>query len=397
MILENLRLVPSEKTTKLEADLQSAHFGKTTIWAETDNRYAHALTAENYNGFLVGLLCPAMYFGEDIHIKGVVSQKLLFNVTHYVIPFIQTYMPYTKKINIVADSTQCALTHHENHVGTGYSAGVDSLCTIYDHLEKETVPDYKLDTLVFLNTGSHGVFSKPTTEPKFYARFEYLQKTAPLPFIAVNTNIHRFHEIFPNSHQKTVTFTNAAGVLVLEKYFSKYYIASAENYAEMFSFAQHYLDFDTAPFEPLLLPLLSTENLSFIADGQQYTRSQKTARIADYELAHRALNVCVNGQEKTAKNCSHCPKCLRTLMTLDSLGKLKEFSNVFDLNVYKRHSFVYKCQQRVLYSRNPFAKDNIDLARKNGKSIPWWPIAVLSCMPNIFKHFFKRNTKILKR
>ena len=225
----------------------------------------------------------------------------------------------------------------------------------------------------------------------------YLQQTAPLPLIALNTNIHKFHEIFPNSHQKTVTFTNTAGVLLLEKYFSKYYMASSMNYDQMIRFGKYRVDVCTEAFDTTLLPLLSTENLIFIADGQQYTRSQKTARIADYELAHRALNVCVNGQEKTAKNCSHCPKCLRTLMTLESLDKLEEFSNVFDLNVYKRYSFAYKCRQRIIYSRNPFAKDNIDLARQHGKSVPGLLVALLVSLPIIFKHILKRNTKILKR
>lgn len=396
MILENLRLVPAEKTTKLEADVQSEHFGKTTIWAEIDNQYAHALTSENYNGFLVALLCPAMYLGEDIHVKGVVSEKLLFNITHYVIPFIQVYMPTAKKINVLADSTQCALSQHEHHVGTGYSAGVDSLCTIYDHLEVEKTPAYKLDTLVFLNTGSHGEFSKPATEPKFRARFAYLQQTAPLPFIALNTNIHKFHEIFSDSHQKTVSFTNTAGVLILEKYFAKYYIASSLSYKEAILYGKDNLNVCTEFSDPLLLPLLSTENLTFIPDGEQYTRTQKTARIADYELAHKALNVCVSVRP-IAKNCSCCPKCLRTLMTLESLGKLKDFSNVFDLKTYRRERFVYRCKQRVLYGRDPFAKDNVDLARERGQSIPWWPVAILFSMRAIFKHTFKRITTILKK
>lgn len=398
MLLENLRLETKENTVKLIADVHSSFFGEKTIWAEINKKYAHALTVENYNAFLVGLLYPAMCIGEDIHIQGAVSAKLLYNIQHYLIPFIQTYTPTCKAINVTTDKTIANLPGKEHHVGTGYSAGVDSLCTIYDHLEKENNPAYKLDTLLFLNTGSHGEFSKSTTEPKFRARFEYLQKTAPLPLIALNTNIHQFHEIFPNSHQKTVTFTNAAGVLVLEKYFSKYYIASAENYAEMIEFGKHCIDFDPAPFEPITLPLLSTETLEFIADGQQYTRSQKTIRISNYLLAQKALNVCVNGCEQTAKNCSHCSKCLRTLMTLDSLNKLDEFSTVFDISIYRKHIFQYKCQQRLLYYTNPFAKDNVDLARKNQKYIPSLLVANIIYTPKTIKGIVRKlRNKLLKR
>ena len=394
MLLENLRLENKANTVKLVADVHSSYFGEQTIWAEVDTKYASALTTDNYNGFLVGLLYPAMYVGEDIHVKGAVSAKLLYNIQHYLMAFIQTYTPQCKLIQVTADKTTTNLPGKEHHVGTGYSAGVDSFCTIYDHLEKETNPAYKLDTLLFLNTGSHGKFSKPTTESKFRARFEYLQKTAPLPFIALNTNIHQFHEIFPNSHQKTVTFTNVAGILVLEKYFSKYYIASSMNYRETVYFGIHRLNLSTEAFDTILLPLLSTETLEFIADGQQYTRIQKTARIADYPLAQQTLNVCVRVEETTAKNCSYCSKCLRTLMTLDSLDKLDNFSAVFNLSIYRKYLFIYKCQQRLSYADNPFAQNNIDFARQKGKYIPGLITASIVCLPLIA---YKKIKKILKR
>lgn len=395
MLLENLHLETKENTVKLMAEVHSVYFGEQIIWAEIDKKYAHALTTENYNGFLVGLLYPAMYLGEDIHIKGSVSAKLLYNLEHYLMAFIQTYTPTCKIIRITADKTTTDLLGKENHVGTGYSAGVDSLCTIYDHLEKETNPSYKLDTLLFLNTGSHGIFSKPTTEPKFWTRFEYLKKTAPLPFIALDTNIHQFHEIFPHSHLKTVTFTNAAGILVLEKYFSKYYIASGVSYEEAILYSKEEVKHSPAFAEPLLLPLLSTETLEFIADGQQYSRSQKVARIVDYSLAKKALNVCVNGEQLTAKNCSSCSKCLRTLMTLDSLDRLEEFSTVFDVAVYRKCNFKYKCKQRLLYSVNAYARDNIDLARKNGKYVPSLFLAGIVYMPSVVKKTIRKIVRKL--
>lgn len=397
MILENLRLEKLDAATKLVADLDSDYFGKTTIWAETDKKYDNALNDQSYDGFLVGLLYPAMYVGEDIHVKGAVSKKLLRNIQNYLTAFILTYTPTCKKINITADKTITSLEGKQNHIGTGYSAGVDSICTIYDHFEEETDPKEKLDTLLFLNTGSHGEYSKTYTKKKFKVRYDYLKNSAPLPFIWLNTNIHKFHEIFPNSHEKTVTFTNTAGVLIMEKYFSKYYISSAENYSEMIEYGKRYINFDPAPFEPITLPLLSTENLTFIADGQQYTRSQKTARICNYDLAKKALNVCVNGKQNTAKNCSYCPKCLRTLMTLDSLDKLEDFSKIFDIQVYKKHVFKYKCKQRVLYYSDPFAKDNIDLVRKNGKYVPSLLLSVIISLPKILKYICKKLIKNLKK
>lgn len=394
MILENLRLIPGTTTVKLTADVSSLHFGQVPLWAEVDEQYAFALTSENYNAFLVALLYPAMYVGEDIHVKGAVSAKLLFNIQNYLIPLIRTYTPHCKKIKITADRTVTSLPGKERHIGTGYSAGVDSLCTIYDHLVLEENPAYRLDTLVFLNTGSHGTYADPSTEPKFRARYEYLKKTAPLPFIAVNTNIHQFHKLTAHrNHRRTVTFTSAAGVLVLEKYFSTYYVASSMSYKESILFGKNRLNKCTEAFDAILLPLLSTETLTFIADGQQYTRTQKVARIVDYDLSRKTLNVCVNGEEGSSKNCSYCVKCLRTLMTLDSLGKLKGFAHLFDLKMYRKYIFRYKCYLRVLYRTNPFARDNIDLARAHGKYVPSWPVAFVV---NLFNRVTGRTKMFYK-
>ena len=185
--------------------------------------------------------------------------------------------------------------------------------------------------------------------------------------------------------------------MTLEKYFSKYYVASSLSYRESILFGRDRLNVCTEAFDSIILPLLSTEHLTFIADGQQYTRSQKTARIADYDLAQKALNVCVNARETTAKNCSYCPKCLRTLMTLESLGKLDNFSSAFDLKTYRKHRFGYACKQRVRYSFDPFAKDNVDLARKNGKYIAPFPVAVVFSLPAIFKHIYKKIITMIRK
>lgn len=380
MIISNLHKENINEGIKLVADIESENFGKDTIWFSASKEYGEFLT-ENYNAILVALLYPAMCVGEDIYIKGNVSEKLLFNIQNYLMSFIKVYTKIAKNIKISVDRTITSIDNKQNHIGTGYSAGVDSLCTIYDRFVLEKRENYKLDSLLFLNTGSHGAYQDKNTENKFYERYNYLRQTAPLPFILLNTNIHRFHK----SHELTVTFTNSSGILALEKYFSKYYISSGVNYRETIVYGIKALNFDTAYFESILLPLLSTETLQFIADGQQYTRTQKTEHILNYELTKKTLNVCVNGNETSHKNCSMCSKCLRTLMTLDSLDKLNDFKDIFDLDIYKKHAFKYKAKQVLLYGKDPFAKDNVDLAKSRGKKLPSYFVSVLINIPYIFK------------
>ena len=381
MILSNLHKEKIKEEIKLVADIESEKFGRDIIWFSVPKEYGEFLT-ENYNAILVALLYPAMCAGEDIYIKGKVSEKLLFNIQNYLISFIKVYTKTAKDIKIIVDETITSVDNKQNHIGTGYSAGVDSLCTIYDRLVLEKRENYKLDTLLFLNTGSHGAYQDKNTENKFVARYKYLKQTAPLPFIALNTNIHKFHT---GPHELTVTFTNVSGILSLERYFSKYYVSSSMSYNQFILYAKKGLNYCTERFESFLLPLLSTETLSFIPDGYQYTRSQKIENILNYELTKKSLNVCVNSNETGHKNCSICPKCLRTLMTLESLDILNDFKDVFDLDIYKKHSFKYKAKQVLLYGKEPFAKDNVDLARKKGKKLPNYFIAVLINIPDFIK------------
>lgn len=392
--LNNIRIENSNSKSILKADFSSNYFGKDEIWFSIDNTYNNAFLPDNYNCFLVALIFPAMLLQEDIYVDGCVSKKLLFNLNNYIRGFIKIHSPDTKMIKIQAKETTDQVYPTPNHTGTGFSGGIDSLCTIYEHYEKEEFPDYKIDTLLFLNTGSHGLFSNPSTEIKFHSRYEYLSKFSPLPFIALDSNIHKFHEFIPHSHEKTVTFTNAAGILSLEHFFSKYYIASSLSYGEAIKFGQKRLNKCTEGFDSTLLPLLSTETLTFIPDGEQHTRSEKTEVISSYELTKRSLNVCVNHKIEDEKNCSYCSKCLRTLFTLDSMDKLEEYSSLFDIKVYNKHKLKYKSIQILKYNKDPFAKDNVDFAKTHNKKLPSRFTAVIILIPYALKKIVK---KLLKR
>lgn len=380
--LSNIRVEKKDCRSFVVSDFRSNKFGDDTIWFSVPEKYESFLNTTSYNAFFVALIYPAMMLGEDICINGKVSKKLFFSIKNYVKPFIKMYSPETVDVNITVSELESSCFENNDHVGTGYSGGVDSLCTIYDHYELEEVEDYKIDTLLFFNTGSHGVFSNKNTLNKFRTRYEYLTKYAFLPFIPLDSNIHKFLEFLPSSHIRTVSFTNASGVLALEKGINKYYVASSNSYYEAIKYGINDLNFCTEDFDSILLPLLSTESISIIADGQQYTRSQKTERIVNYELARKSLNVCINDKISDEKNCSKCSKCLRTLFTLESMDSLDNFSEVFDLKVYKKNSFKYKCEQRVMYRKNEFAKDNIDFAKLHKKHIPNIIIATIVTLPS---------------
>lgn len=377
--------------TSLSAKIESEHLGNQELWFSTIKKYAMLLCKDRLDAFLVGLIYPAMYYGEDIHLDGCVSKQLLLNMNHYTIPLLLSFSPACNPVKITARevSSQNLST---NGIGTGFSAGVDSFCTIYDWFVQEEDPEYKINHLLFLNVGSHGpgknAIKLEATRKKFLVRYENLKVFADeigLDFIPLDSNLHQFH---PWGHQKTHTLTSVSGILVFQSLFSRYYYASSGiNYDLFFEYAKDYRDVDTGAYsDPILLPLLSTESTQLLSDGIQFVRPEKLQRILEYEPVQRYLNVCVN--EKTQwENCSVCPKCCRTLMVLESLGKLDLFRDLFDIEKYKKKARRrYMSLQLAKMKRDPFAHDNVTLAKQNGLRFP-----------NIFHQYYFRTIDILRR
>jgi hypothetical protein len=65
-------------------------------------------------------------------------------------------------------------------------------------------------------------------------------------------------------------------------------------------------------------PLMSNSQTRFIHYGTQFKRFEKTAFIAQSNLALKHLHVC--WEDWSDKNCGHCTKCQFTLAALEILG-----------------------------------------------------------------------------
>lgn len=386
MILSNIRIENRNDYSFLICDVDSKNFSEKTIWFSVPSEYSYMLTPNLYDPFLVALLFPAMDCGEEIIIKGNVSKKIYKNINSYVQKILITYASYLKKINIEIQGYDTVNNKDKKLIGTGFSAGVDSFSTFYEHYVLEDDLEYKINTLFFFNVGSHGKFSNSNTQKRFNERYNFLKsfpKEIGIPYIPVDSNIHHFHEKY--GHQKTHPITLIAPILVFQSVLSKYYVSNAYNYYEEKKYAMGTFDFDLAEFsEFYLLPLLSPEGMEIISDGAQYSRTEKELRIINFEPVKRFLNVCVRHDDGyvSSKNCSCCSKCLRTLMAYDSMNKLDELNNIFDLRIYRKNAFKYKCQQVVDYKNSGFAKDNIDFAKTNKAKIPSKICAIFVCAPS---------------
>lgn len=381
MRISGPQLSESSVCARLSVQIESERLGSSELWFEVPAEYRDYLCRSSVDGFLVGILYAAMQYGEDIHVEGCVSDKLLFNLNNYAVPLLTAFSPSCHSIRITANRTSRA-DFGGPGIGSGFSGGVDSFCTIYDRFELESLPTHRINSLLFFNVGSHGPWSNGDgsahARRNFQERYHWLKRYPEeigLDHVPVDSNLHAFH---PWGHQKTHTLTSAAGILILQEHFSKYYYASTGlDYAGVFSFADQYRDRDVGVYcETALLPLLSTESVELIPDGYKYSRVLKVLRIAEYEPTRRYLNVCTSPISGW-KNCSTCPKCCRTQMTLKSIGLLDDYAQVFDIRRYERLAERKYARRQVRRARfDPFARQNVELARERGVSLPNYPASL---------------------
>jgi hypothetical protein len=302
MILSSPDIVQKERQIFHQVTVESPK-GSSLLWYSVEDSFGDLLS-RSCDAALVGLLIPAMARGEDIHIRGAISARLLYNISGPCQRLLCYVMPRLSPIRITADTLSPGQTPRPEGVATGFSGGVDSYCVLADNLGADTLPGFRITHLLFNNVGSHG----KDNEQMFHARFEHLAPCAKrlgLPFVKVNSNLGSF---FGKGlgFIKTHTFRNASVALLLQGGIGRYLYASAFNYQNVFVGRSRQIAYT----DSISLPLLSTDTLDAFSAGSEYTRVEKTVRVADFPESYGSLDVCINShQHGTVTNCSVCPKC----------------------------------------------------------------------------------------
>jgi hypothetical protein len=377
-------LAPRTRTDG-ESVMVSAEFQttkhKNVLWFRLEAKYQDYVVSERGDAFLTGLLPYAMARGEDIQLDCPISEKLYYNLTHFLIPAFSLANPKLRPIKLIPTTLDCTRLNIGHAVGTGFSGGVDSFCTIYDHFINTQCPsNYRLTHLAFFNVGSHGDCGGEAARALFSRRLHILKQfpvECGLDFIVVDSNIS---EILQLPFTDTGGIRTMTPVLLLQKLFRVYYFSSAYRMD-----ALRLTDENDGYYGLLTAAMLSTESLDFYSFGEEYTRVQKTALIANYEPSTRYLNVCTNGDD----NCSCCWKCMRTLLTLDILGAIDRYAKVFDLSLYQTHRASYISE--VLENQGNGSNKEI----YNEMLMRGFPVPVVSRLHLIKRRFKSRLKKIL--
>ena len=327
------------------------------LWFALDSEFADLVSGRS-DAAIAALLIPAMERDEDIFIAGTVSERLYHSLQHRHQTLLQTLLPSLSIVDISAENVEPA-EGQASGVATGFSGGVDSFATLADYYLGNQQEGFELTHLLFNNVGSHG----SRGEMLFDERYELVRPVADrlgLPFVQVNTNIDAFYN--ETTFQETHTQRNTAIALLLQKGIGRFLYASGFSYKDV----RLNGTYDMAYSDPVVLPHLSTGGLDNLSVGGEYTRVEKTLRVADIEESHRFLNVCANGH--TAGNCSNCSKCRRTLLTLEIAGLLDRYNKVFDLETYRRGRKLY--MSKVLSSDSPLLQEIVSFAEASEFDFP---------------------------
>ena len=406
MIIKDIQLKTEFGFSRIEC---SVSFGESDnkAFIAVPEKYKEYLDPNCADPFLVAFLLLACQRDEDIIIEtGYVSLDLINNIENILIPLlaemgcgkgkskiIYSSVPLTpnpkkfRKLNFPGTLGVVSLgggicqrqmtggwktnlpkenekrAQGERIFATGISLGVDSFYSILKNLKGESAVSA---TVYIYNTTYDKI--KEGIPREYTDKREEVAETLDLAFIPIMTDIDQIMNKnfeFIEYH----TFHNMACVLSLRNLIKGYYLSTGYSYNEMKPSRT-----DTACYENYIEKALNLSDFKMICSGGEVSRIEKTDYIAQSPIVQKNLNVCFFWREKHKYlNCTQCEKCIRTVLTLDVLGKLDLFSEVFDIEYYKKNKLYFWAYlfHEAYRSHSILENKIIEEVKKRGYKIPF--------------------------
>ncbi|MCW5556038.1 MAG: hypothetical protein KIS67_28255 [Verrucomicrobiae bacterium] len=302
-------------------------FHQDCIWFKIEPDPGISSVEQIADAFVLPGILGTVACGRDVTFGFAVSEMLLLNLRAAILPLLLRLHPdlFPSTATIKAEGVAREPSAAARGSATGLSCGLDSLATIADLLKLPVSHSRRLAATAFFDTGNHDPLHTGDTSPLFVertAKARFCAAEIKLPLFVVQSNVDDW---FPGAFARLHTLRNVSAAFLLAPRVRHYvYANAAPLWATRCSSA------DSAYLDSVLLPLLSTEALTFHSGTPALDSVSKARLIAGLPVAHRHLNVCLY----EGHNCSRCEKCLRRMLTLDVVGALQAFSDVFDLEAY---------------------------------------------------------------
>lgn len=244
--------------------------------------------------------------GRDIHIDAPVSKSLLDNLEEFQWAF-SMWLPQLKAVDIFAQSevTSAPTSPADDAICT-FSGGVDASFTAYRHIFKKPGKRHRnLKTAMLVHgfdipVGNEEAFSKAV------ASAEKILEGTGVTIATVKTNLK---PLLGFSWEQTFVAALAACLHQFSAGHRVALIGSGEPYRDVIY-----------PWgsNPTTNPLLGSDYMQMLTDGQGFTRTQKVGHVAQWPAARDNIRVCWEGPI-TGRNCGKCEKCIRTLLNFKAV------------------------------------------------------------------------------
>ena len=287
------------------------------IFIETETVFDEAIYA-NPHAFAVGVIIPALFFGE----RRLVLDEAICPRLKEGLETVMTLMHHWtngqfQPLTIDAPLTKRAL-HEANkrHAAIFLSGGMDSLAALkrIKDTYAPTHPAYPKDALLVHGFDIGGVVERGAKYPVFErakAAMAPVATDAGLTLIPVYTNIRHLcdnRDLWLNQFFGAVL---AAAVHAFAPRINLAWLASSYDIPHLHPCGSH----------PLLDPEYGSTDLQIRHRDVGLSRMEKINIVAGWEAAFQNFRVCLaNLPDKL--NCGRCEKCVRTMLELEALGLL---------------------------------------------------------------------------
>ncbi|MFC1878656.1 hypothetical protein ACFLZW_01960 [Chloroflexota bacterium] len=372
--------------TRIETARPRQHFPE-YLWYRAPERFGRYFSLQS-DAFLVAALLGAMFYGEDIQVRGPVSPRLAYHLEEYQFVLNMRMPDELQKVSIHYDRIETQ-TNRPKAVGTTFTGGVDSLYTLWKHLpQNQPDPNYQVTHTIFIR-GFDILHTEKDNYQQLYNQFKGPLDELGIDLIELETNmISVTHNRLNPSYSYGPMIVSAG--LVLAGLFQRFYIPSSWDY--------YNLKVNPHTADPLVDGFLSTDTLEIIHHGSTQRRVEKVAQIAEWELAQKVLWVCLEARfGEDTWNCSWCEKCVRTMIPLYALGALKRFKTFEKPIQSNRDGLVWA---RKFSLRHNFVSEMFPFVKKHKADfLPWLYLAaalgyirylLIKYMPGFIKQRLRR-------
>ena len=325
LLVSDVRVVSSGGECELQARVRSdASRRPFLVLYRFPRGFEGFVSAENGDPFIPALLLPAMKAHEPLEITAPVSPTLLRSVDA-IQRIYRSWDPALSEVKIKAPVREKPLqrAQERSRVGLFFSCGVDSYYSLLKNVQEHPADEETITDLIVVH-GFDIDFGRRNSE-LFRALLTNSEKVAhdlKKNALPVATNLRDFGGRFVDWRALYYGAFLASIGLALENLFERIYIASAHSQAQ---FAERDRRGMLEGSHPMLDPLWSTECVSFVHDGSESRRIDKTRYISQFPIVLQTLRVCIiRSYGGGPYNCGLCLKCLRTMIGLHVAGALQK-------------------------------------------------------------------------